>query len=399
MSDAARSLRARVDRAGGRLEISVRTVRDAFGLSRLTATGRSRIASDLRAAGVGVDSRFAGAALDDVIVLTSGVAVPPPPPPAPPAPPGHGPDPRSGQRPAGGPSRPAPRHRPPRLDPPAPGTGVRAARTRSRGHRVVLAIALGLAGLILLGMFGALVGSGDDTSAGGGLTAPAATESTTARPDPVTEATRLLALAERAVTQDRPAVAERYLALIPAEAEDGDTGVGPKVARARVLVERTRRYLTATRAAGSGRHAVAARTMRSLGNFRDAPAKDRIYSREVARVLVAQARADIRNDRPAEALARLERAERWFALPAIPSMRSEAEALRAELARPPAPEPAKSPGSGCDPNYAGACLDPSSSDYDCAGGSGNGPDYTGPVRVVGVDRFGLDRDGNGYGCE
>jgi hypothetical protein len=55
--------------------------------------------------------------------------------------------------------------------------------------------------------------------------------------------------------------------------------------------------------------------------------------------------------------------------------------------------------SDCDPNYAGACLDPDSPDYDCEGGSGNGPDYTGPVRVVGDDPHGLDRDGDGYACE
>ncbi len=55
--------------------------------------------------------------------------------------------------------------------------------------------------------------------------------------------------------------------------------------------------------------------------------------------------------------------------------------------------------SSCDPNYEGACLDPSSPDYDCAGGSGNGPDYTGPVRVVGDDHFDLDRDGDGEACE
>ncbi|MDQ3933452.1 MAG: hypothetical protein M3340_02350 [Actinomycetota bacterium] len=29
----------------------------------------------------------------------------------------------------------------------------------------------------------------------------------------------------------------------------------------------------------------------------------------------------------------------------------------------------------CDPNYGGACLDPLAEDYDCAGGSGNGPEY------------------------
>jgi hypothetical protein len=53
----------------------------------------------------------------------------------------------------------------------------------------------------------------------------------------------------------------------------------------------------------------------------------------------------------------------------------------------------------CDPNYAGACLDPYASDYDCEGGSGNGPDYTGEVTVVGVDHYGLDADGDGIGCE
>jgi hypothetical protein len=55
--------------------------------------------------------------------------------------------------------------------------------------------------------------------------------------------------------------------------------------------------------------------------------------------------------------------------------------------------------SECDPNYSGACLDPYASDYDCEGGSGNGPDYTGEVSVVGVDHYGLDADGDGTGCE
>lgn len=53
----------------------------------------------------------------------------------------------------------------------------------------------------------------------------------------------------------------------------------------------------------------------------------------------------------------------------------------------------------CDANYTGACLDPSASDYDCAGGSGNGPQYTGRVTVVGSDHFRLDGDGDGLGCE
>lgn len=66
-------------------------------------------------------------------------------------------------------------------------------------------------------------------------------------------------------------------------------------------------------------------------------------------------------------------------------------------ARTTAPKPPAAPA--CHPSYAGACLDPDASDYDCAGGSGNGPLYTGTVRVVGPDVFDLDRDGNGIGCD
>lgn len=52
----------------------------------------------------------------------------------------------------------------------------------------------------------------------------------------------------------------------------------------------------------------------------------------------------------------------------------------------------------CDPNYE-PCV-PVASDVDCAGGSGNGPAYVrGPVRVVGRDIYGLDRDNDGIGCE
>jgi len=60
---------------------------------------------------------------------------------------------------------------------------------------------------------------------------------------------------------------------------------------------------------------------------------------------------------------------------------------------------AEEEASECDPNYAGSCLDPYASDYDCEGGSGNGPDYTGTVTVVGEDHYGLDADGDGIGCE
>lgn len=54
----------------------------------------------------------------------------------------------------------------------------------------------------------------------------------------------------------------------------------------------------------------------------------------------------------------------------------------------------------CHPSYKGACLTVNAGDYDCAGGSGNGPNYVrGPVRVVGRDDFRLDADHDGIGCE
>lgn len=52
----------------------------------------------------------------------------------------------------------------------------------------------------------------------------------------------------------------------------------------------------------------------------------------------------------------------------------------------------------CHPSYSG-CLNPNASDYDCSGGSGNGPLYTGKVQVLGYDEYDLDRDGDGWGCE
>jgi hypothetical protein len=61
-------------------------------------------------------------------------------------------------------------------------------------------------------------------------------------------------------------------------------------------------------------------------------------------------------------------------------------------------ESASSAG-GCDPNYSGGCV-PIASDVDCSGGTGDGPKFVaGPVRVVGKDKYRLDDDKNGVGCE
>lgn len=60
-------------------------------------------------------------------------------------------------------------------------------------------------------------------------------------------------------------------------------------------------------------------------------------------------------------------------------------------------KPAPQPSTNCTPGYS-PCLPPAS-DYDCAGGTGDGPAYTGFVRVTGSDPYGLDADGDGFGCE
>lgn len=61
------------------------------------------------------------------------------------------------------------------------------------------------------------------------------------------------------------------------------------------------------------------------------------------------------------------------------------------------PVAAPQPAASCTPGYS-PCLAPAS-DYDCAGGSGDGPRYTGYVRVTGSDPYDLDADGDGVACE
>jgi hypothetical protein len=88
----------------------------------------------------------------------------------------------------------------------------------------------------------------------------------------------------------------------------------------------------------------------------------------------------------------------WDALRQTFSDVADSVSIDCSSATPSAPAPEQAPPA-CDPNYEGACLDPTSSDYDCEGGSGDGPDYTGEVTVVGDDHFSLDRDGDGIACE
>lgn len=64
---------------------------------------------------------------------------------------------------------------------------------------------------------------------------------------------------------------------------------------------------------------------------------------------------------------------------------------------PPAPAQPLAAVGNCHPSYT-PCV-PRDSDVDCAGGSGNGPSYSGRVSVIGPDEYGLDGNGDGVGCE
>ncbi len=134
---------------------------------------------------------------------------------------------------------------------------------------------------------------------------------------------------------------------------------------------------------------IARRALRSVGtgDLRGARARLRQADRFPTTELTRAARASYAAAR-ARSVARATRRRDATALRR--RVAANARAARAET---------QSQPSNCDASYEGACLNPDSADYDCEGGSGNGPDYTGAVRVVGSDHFDLDRDGDGTGCE
>ena len=66
-----------------------------------------------------------------------------------------------------------------------------------------------------------------------------------------------------------------------------------------------------------------------------------------------------------------------------------------------ADEPVRARAVSCTPGYS-PCIPNRASDVDCYGGGGNGPRYTRPgvvYRVRGADRYRLDADNDGRGCE
>ena len=120
---------------------------------------------------------------------------------------------------------------------------------------------------------------------------------------------------------------------------------------------------------------------------REAVRKERARTRR----LRARARRDRARARRVAAAAREER-ERQAELEAEAVAAAEAEeAAAAEAA-------AAEAAAGCHPSYE-PCLEPTASDYDCEGGSGDGPMYTGVVAVKGPDDYDLDSDDDGTGCD
>jgi hypothetical protein len=73
--------------------------------------------------------------------------------------------------------------------------------------------------------------------------------------------------------------------------------------------------------------------------------------------------------------------------------------IRLVISKGPKPQPSPQP---CTSGYSPCLVYHGGADYDCYGGSGDGPYYTEPgvvYTVSGSDPYGLDADDNGRGCE
>jgi hypothetical protein len=138
----------------------------------------------------------------------------------------------------------------------------------------------------------------------------------------------------------------------------------------------------------TGKHAIV--TSARVGRSRSASVQT-LVERRLSAAEIAVRRERVRKRRAAAARERerrqAARADREAAKRAAAEERAAQEAAEAE----------SEPASDCDPNYSG-CV-PIASDVDCAGGSGDGPAYTGPVTVTGSDIYDLDSDSDGTACE
>jgi hypothetical protein len=197
----------------------------------------------------------------------------------------------------------------------------------NRRRRLVAGAAVGVLGVLLAGVFGwNAVRDEPQSRVPGFAAAPAAASA----PAPVSararsEVVAFLRRADAAAAQDDPAAARRILGSIDPDVLQADAALA---ARARILRHRVRLtegYLAATALAGAGRYAEARQRMLALVPFRDAGVRARLDGVEVAKDLIARARAEA-PARPGRALALLNRAE--DVAPSLSSIR----AARAEVA-------------------------------------------------------------------
>jgi hypothetical protein len=252
-------------------------------------------------------------------------------------------------------------------------------RKRPLWRRTWVRVSAGI--LLLLLVVGALAGDPEeeasDRAAKGG-----ATPTTAPSPTPDPERGARLAAAQLVAAGRFAAAAERLEA------------VGLERAADRVLRRGAGAlYRRARRAMNAGRYVVAKRLAVNAGNLR---------STDGITALITHADTEIAAAREAARLALDQRTctgTEKATVRAGGGVPAGCNTFAAELAARRAQEEAEQAASQCDPGYAGACLDPNSADYDCEGGSGDGPDYTGRVEVIGDDPYDLDRDGDGVACE
>jgi hypothetical protein len=262
----ASTFRDAVEAAGSRLEVSVCELRDSFGIARLTAAGRERIARELGARGMRLEPSLARLGLDDRVTII-------------------GPGPRLRLVPP--PADPEPVEIAPAASWESGPLAWESPRRTFWSHRrrgVVVGLGVGLLVILLVAVFGWNVGDGAHEP--GSLPPPVAA----AASPPAAAATRghpqvvaSLQKVDDALAEDDPGSARRILSRLDPAVLAGD----PDLAlQARILRNRTRfteSYLAATALAEAGQYAEARERMLALVPFRDAGVRARLYGVEIAK--------------------------------------------------------------------------------------------------------------------
>ena len=305
----ASTLRDAVEAAGSRLDLSVRELRDSFGIVSLTAVGRERIARELGAVGLRLEPSLGRLGLDERITIVGRRPrlrlVPPPP----------------EREPQPGPVEIAPFV--PWDPPPRPFWS-------NRRRAVMAGVGVGLLVILVAAVFGWNVGKDEPPAASIPAPAAAASPPATVRPIAATGARghpKMVASLQKvddALARDDPASARRIMnRLDPAVlAADADLGLQARILRNRIRF--TESYLAATALAEAGRYGEARERMLALVPFRDAGARARMYGVEIAKGLVTQARTEVAA-RPGHALQLLDQAQEIApALSEITEVRTQA---------------------------------------------------------------------------